>query len=113
MQLSIKSLFIFIFFNSILFISTANADDIVKSKVLYVKYKSYPKVAYTNQKIQTIISANIFNQEDKVFSLSSNFSNGKNIERISQDLVWVKQEDNTYEMNIEYKISTKDFSLPM
>lgn len=91
--------------------ASLNANDI-KSKILYAKYIDVPKVVYTKQKFQVDISIKVLLPKTTTFSISTDISNNRNITQITEDIIWYKKDDNTFETTIKYKIFDKKFNLP-
>jgi hypothetical protein len=99
---------IFIFFYNI---TILNAQDI-SSKELYIKYLSYPKIVYTQQRFKVNIEAIILTNPDKYNSLITTFEGEKNIIILDDNIVWQKHLNNRYTTQIHFKAQDKQFVLP-
>ena len=111
----LKLLFSFVSF--VFFISNLQANDFnqtaqIKSKVIYAKYKSYPKIVYTKQRFKVVIQANILLPKYKLFTFYTDIKDGTNIEKLTNDIIWYKKSDTIYETTLEYKATNKKFILP-
>lgn len=100
-----------------MFVSLLDANDFnqtnqIKSKVLYAKYTSYPKVVYTKQRFEVVIQINVLLSKYKLFTFSTDIGDGLNIKRVTNDIVWYKKSDTLYETTLQYKATNKKFILP-
>ena len=101
----------------VLFASNLGADDLnqttqIKSKVLYAKYKSYPNIVYTKQRFDTVIDIQVLLDSNKTFSLSTEFTNMNNIQKLTTDMIWYGISKTKYETTIKYKVNNKRFKIP-
>ena len=87
-------------------------ENIYKSKVLYSKYKNYPKVVFTKQRFNVSLELSIFLPDDQFFKITTNIGDGKNIELLEKDLIWYMNENNKYETTLLFKAQDDDFEFP-
>ena len=109
---------LFSFCTLVIFALALGADDLnqtsqIKSKLLYAKYKSYPKIVYTKQRFEVTIQINVLLPFEDDFTISTNFSDIQNIEKLTTDITWYKKTDTIYETILEYKVDNKSFLLPV
>ena len=83
-----------------------------QAKVLYTKYKSHPKVVFTKQRFDITVSLSVFLDDDQFFRISSEMSGGKNIELLSEEIVWYMTEDKKYETTLKFKAGSEAFVFP-
>ena len=115
MKSSLRIFFSFLFlisFASSLDASGFNTTSDIKAKVLYAKYSNYPKIVYTKQRFTLDISVHILLKEDEEFSISTDIGNGLNIEKITEDISWIKVSQNKYTTQLIYKVKNNKFILP-
>jgi len=103
----LKIVLIFIFPLNILF-----AQDEIKSKELYLSYDSYPKRVFTGQKFEIKLKAIILKQEEQYSKIVTTFTTEENIDILTKDVVWKKENDGKYTTSISYKVYAKQFILP-
>ena len=96
---------------SIITTSLFSAEEI-ESKELYLEYSSYPKRVFTGQKFEIKLKAMIFKEVDSYNKIVTTFTEEKNIEILTKDIVWVKNESSEYITTIIYKVFTNTFILP-
>ena len=93
-------------------ITQIEKSSLIKSKLLYAKYKSYPKIVYTKQRFEVVLQINVLVPLGEEFTISTRFTEPKNIERLTTDITWYKKSETIYETTFEYKVNNKRFSLP-
>jgi hypothetical protein len=104
------------FFNILLlfFIITTSlfSDEKIESKELYLEYSSYPKRVFTGQKFEIKLKSLIFKDLNSYDSIVTTFTQEENIERLTKDIIWIKNESSEYTTTIIYKVFKKAFILP-
>jgi len=106
------SFFIFISFATFLVANDLNTTSNIKAKVLYAKYINPPKIVYTKQRFTLDININILLPKEQDFSISTDIGNGLNIEKITEDISWIKTSEHTYSTKLIYKVKNGKFILP-
>jgi hypothetical protein len=101
----------------VLFAPNLGADDInqttqIKPKQLYAKYLSYPNIVYTKEQFSTKIGIQVLLDINQTFSLSTDFTDIKDIQKLTTDIIWYKTSDTKYETTLKYKVDNKKFKLP-
>jgi hypothetical protein len=111
-KLKIIFSFVSIFFISFVYANDLNTTQHIKPKLLYVKYKTYPKIVYTKQTFEVVIQANVLLPKYQLFVFSTDIKKSKNVDILTQDIIWYKKTDTLYETTLKYKAKNKKFSLP-
>ena len=83
-----------------------------KSKELYIKYTKYPLVVYEKQRFAVELEARILTDHNNFDFLSTSYKNSKNVDIITDKIMWKDMGNNRYTTKIIYKIKDKDFKLP-
>ncbi len=103
----------FIFSNAL----NANEDENVrvKSKVLYAKYTSLPKIVYTKQQFNVTIQSNILLSFKKMpYKLSTSFQKtNSSVKLMTKDITWNKISKNVYQTKLKFKVMKKNVLLPI
>jgi len=107
MKYNLKILLLFIVLSSSLF-----SSEEIESKELYLEYSSHPQRVFTGQKFDLKLKALILKDVHNYDKIVTTFTSEENIELLTKDVVWVKNESNEYITTISYKIFDKDFILP-
>ena len=93
-------------------LSTLLSNEEIESKELYLEYSSYPQRVFTGQKFEVKLKALILKEENSYDKIVTTFTQENNIERLTQDIVWVKNKSSEYTTTIAYKIYKDAFTLP-
>lgn len=88
------------------------SDDDIKSKELYLSYKSYPNRVFTGQKFNIKLEAIILTNELDYDNIVTTFTNEDNIGILTQNVKWIKSKNAKYSTTIAYKAYDKKFNLP-
>jgi len=84
----------------------------IKSKELYLEYKSFPKRVFTGQKFDVTLKAMILKPQSSYDKVLTNFSHEDNIELLTKDVNWTKDTSNKYTTTLTYKVYNEQFVLP-
>jgi hypothetical protein len=95
-----------------IFVSFLFSDDDIKTKELYLSYKSYPNRVFTGQKFSIQFEAIILKDDSKYDKVVTTFTKEDNIAILTQDVVWTKEKTGKYLTTVEYKVFNKQFILP-
>ena len=101
-----------IFLLSLLLCSYLTAEENVKSKYLYLDYKTYPKRVFTGQRFDIILKAVILKDETQYDKIVTTFVDQKNIHIISEKPQWIKDKENIYNSKITFKTQDQEFNMP-
>ncbi len=104
--------FIKLFLLLVCFFNFVLAQDIVKSKELYLSYEAYPNRVFTGQKFDVKLQAIILRPETSYDKILTTFAAQENINILTQDINWTKQKDGKYTTIVSYKAYDKQFVLP-
>lgn len=88
------------------------SQDDIKSKELYLSYKSYPKRVFTGQKFDIKLEAIILKNKLDYDSIVTTFTSENNIGILTQDIKWLQSKDGKYLTTITYKAYDTQFNLP-
>lgn len=102
-----KALFLFLVLTSTLF-----SQEEIESKELYLEYDSYPQRVFTGQKFDITLKALILKEEDSYDNIITTFTTEKNIEVLTQNITWTKNQASEYTTTISYKAFEDTFTLP-
>jgi len=83
-----------------------------KPRELYLKYVSYPKIVYDKQRFSVELEAIVLTDKSHFNLLTTKYTNEKNIQIISKNVIWEDIGNNKYKAKIDYKVTNKDFVLP-
>ncbi len=100
-------LLLFVLFPIFLF-----SNEEIISKELYLEYSSYPKRVFTGQKFDVTLKALILKDHTSYDKIVTTFTGEKNIEILTQDVVWIKNRSSEYRAKITYKVFDESFVLP-
>jgi len=95
-----------------LFTSSLFSLEDVESKELYLEYNSYPQRVFTGQKFDIEFKALILNNINSYDKIVTSFSKEENIEVVTPDIIWTKNNSNEYLTTVSYKIYQEEFILP-
>jgi len=95
-----------------LFITTLFSNEEIESKELYLEYNSYPQRVFTGQKFDVTLKALILKSHKTYDKIVTTFTRENNIEILTKDIVWTKNEASEYFTTISYKVFNEDFVLP-
>lgn len=98
---------IFLLILAIFFLSV----NLNAAKNLYLSYQEVPSQVFKNQKFEVVLKALVTTSE--IDTLSTNFSEAKNIEITNPKSPWKKVSENIYENKYFFKIKNQKFSLPV
>jgi len=101
-----------VFFLFLVLSSTLFSQDEIESKELYLEYDSYPQRVFTGQKFDIKLKALILKEEDSYDNIVTTFTTEKNIEVLTHNVIWTKNEASEYTTTISYKAFENTFTLP-
>lgn len=84
----------------------------IKSKELYLEYKSFPKRVFTGQKFDVTLKAMILKPQESYDKVLTTFSAEDNIEILTKDINWIPDNSNKYTATVTYKVHDRQFVLP-
>ena len=95
-----------------LLVSSLFSNEEIESKELYLEYSSYPQRVFTGQKFDIEFKALILKDTQTYDKIVTTFTNEDNIEILTKDIVWTKNQSSEYIATASYKVFTEDFILP-
>jgi len=95
-----------------LFTTSLFSNEEIESKELYLEYSSHPQRVFTGQKFDIELKALILKDENTYDKIVTTFTTEKNIEILTQDIVWIKNKSSEYITKVSYKVFADDFNLP-
>ena len=101
-----------LFFFVVIFTTSVFAQDVVRTKDIYLDYISYPKRVFTKQKFEVILKATILMDQSKYDQIITTFEGEQNIDLPETTPTWNKSKDNIFISNIFFKSKEKQFILP-
>jgi len=107
MKYYFRVLLLFLLFTTAIF-----SNEEIESKELYLEYSSYPQRVFTGQKFDITLKALILKNNDTYDKVVTTFTSENNIEILTKDIVWTKNEASEYFTTISYKVFNEDFLLP-
>jgi len=107
MKYVFKILILFTLFSSALF-----SNEEIESKELYLEYSSFPQRVFTGQKFEVKLKALILKDSSLYDKIVTTFTQEENIEILTKDIVWIKNESSEYITTIAYKVHEDAFTLP-
>ena len=107
MKYIINILFLFTLFTTSLF-----SNEEIESKELYLEYSSFPQRVFTGQKFEVKLKALILKDTTTYDKIVTTFTQEENIEVLTKDIVWIKNESSEYIATIAYKVYKDAFTLP-
>jgi hypothetical protein len=107
MRYIINILFLFTLITTSLF-----SNEEIESKELYLEYTSFPQRVFTGQKFEVKLKALILKDETSYDKIITSFTHEDNLERLTTDVVWIKNKLSEYTTSITYKVFKDSFALP-
>ncbi|MGB5868427.1 MAG: hypothetical protein WBG69_11205 [Arcobacteraceae bacterium] len=107
MKYILNIVFLFTLLNTSLF-----SNEEIESKELYLEYNSFPQRVFTGQKFEVELKALILKDPTSYDKIVTTFTQEPNIEVLTQDVVWIKNESSEYKTTIAYKVHQDAFTLP-
>jgi len=106
-----KPFLLFLIFFNFLFSNEINESNqtIIKPKYIYLKYTKYPKIIYSNQRFNLVLSANVL--LDKFYIINTKITPYKNVAFLNDEITWYKKKD-TLTTTLNFKATNKTPSLP-
>lgn len=101
-----------IVFSFTLICTSLFSNEEIESKELYLEYSSFPQRVFTGQKFEVTLKALILKEPNSYDNIVTTFTQEKNIEKITQDIVWIKNKSSEYTTTITYKVHKNAFTLP-
>jgi len=108
----LKNYFILLFYTISLFASKDIVNSDLEVKKLYLSYKNYPNRVFTNQRFSVELEAIILYNQNSFNKIITTFTDGKNIQVITQEPKWKKVKDNIYKTKLIFKAQQENLSLP-
>lgn len=88
------------------------SEEEMGSRALYLEYNSYPQRVFTGQNFEIKLKALILKDINSYDKIVTTFTEENNIEILTKDIVWIKNESSEYTTTISYKVFKKAFVLP-
>lgn len=93
-------------------ITTLFSNEQIKSKELYLAYKTYPKRVFTGQKFDIELELIILKDENNYDKLITTFTTENEIELLTKEVVWEETKNGRLKTTLTYKAYNEQFILP-